>query len=137
MMLERVPAVVFGALNVLSALVIAVGVFLGLPERYLPVDGGAVLLMALLLASGVGLLTQARWGALVAAVASGVTLGLGLLFIAALSISAAFLAGVYGPVGRGGAVIFVLVLALAIPYVVAIPLAELVWLRRRVNGAPK
>jgi len=48
--------------------------------------------------------------------------------------SASYLAGIYGPIGRGGAIIFVLVLALAIPYLVAIPALELVWLGRTVRS---
>jgi hypothetical protein len=131
---ERAPEVVFGTLNLVSAAVLGVGVFLGLPDRYWPVDGGAALLILLLASGGAGLLARTGWGHLVAEIACGVTLGLGLFFILLLSLSASYLAGVYGPVGRGGAVIFILVLALAVPYLVALPGAELLWLRRRRRG---
>jgi len=70
--------------------------------------------------------------------AAGVTLALGLVLVGALAVSASYLAGIYGPVGRGGAVLFILVMALAIPYLVALPGAELVWLRLgRVDPAEK
>jgi hypothetical protein len=125
----------FGALNLVSAMLLGVGVFLGLPDRYLPVDAGAVLLILLLSIAGVGLLAGARWSQQVATVAASATLGLGLLLIALLSISASYLAGIYGPVGRGGAVIFVLVIALAVPYLVVLPAAQLVWLARARSRA--
>ena len=63
------------------------------------------------------------------------SLGLGLLLITLLAWSAAYLSGVYGPVGRGGAIILVLVIALAVPYLLAIPAGELLWLGPR--SAPK
>ena len=54
-----------------------------------------------------------------------VFLFLGLLLVGALAISASFLMGIYGPVGRGGAVILVLVAALAVPYLVVAPALQL------------
>jgi hypothetical protein len=127
---SRAPAFAFGALNLLSAALVGVGVFGGLPERYAPVDGGAVLLMAMLAGAGLGLLMRTRWCIAVATVAAAVTLALGLVMVCALALSASFLAGIYGPVGRGGMILFLLVLALVIPYLVVLPGAQLVWLRR-------
>jgi hypothetical protein len=40
---------------------------------------------------------------------------------------------VYGPVGKGGAALFALVCALALPYVVVLPAAELLWLGPRAK----
>jgi hypothetical protein len=126
----RVPALVFGGLNLLSAALIGVGVFLGLPARDGFVDTLSALVIALLLASGVGLLSRARWGRPMARVAASASLFLGLLLVGALAISASFLTGIYGPVGRGGAVILVLVAALAVPYLVVAPALQLAWLTR-------
>jgi len=128
--LPRRPAIVFGALHLVSAALVGTGVFAGLPDRYGPVDAGAAVLIALLVGSGVGLLGGTRWSFRVAVAASSVTLAMGLLLVGALALSASYLAGIYGPVGRGGAVLFVLVAALVLPYLVALPAAELVWLRR-------
>ena len=121
----------FGLGNVAAALVVAVGVFAGLPARYWPVDLSAVALVLLLGASGAGLLLRAKWGERVARIAALVVLALGLVLVATLAITASYLSGIYGPVGKGGAVIFVLVAALALPYLVLLPAAQLLWLGPR------
>jgi hypothetical protein len=125
----RGPAIAFGLANLVTGAVVALGVFRGLPDRYLLVDSPAVLVILLLVASGAGLVAGARWGRLCARIASAVTLALGLVLVCALALTVSYLAGIYGPVGEGGAVIFTLVLALAIPYLVALPAFELYWLR--------
>jgi hypothetical protein len=132
--LSRGPSLAFGSLNILSAAVIALGVFEGLPERYGLVDAPALVLVLLLAVSGVALLARSPWSARAAVVASATALAAGLLLVTALALSASYLAGVYGPVGRGGAIIFILVIALAIPYLIALPLLELLGLR---GGTPK
>jgi hypothetical protein len=132
--LARGPALAFGALNVASAGLLAVGVFGGLPDRYGPVDGAALVLIGLLGVSGVGLVVRASWSAACAKVAAGASLAVGLVLMCALAVTASYLAGIYGPVGRGGAIIFALVLALAAPYLVAIPVAELLWLGRSTRS---
>jgi hypothetical protein len=125
----RGPAIAFGLANLVTAAVVALGVFRGLPERYLLVDGAAALVILLLGASGFGLVSGARWALACARIAAGVTLVLGLVLVCALALTASYLAGIYGPVGEGGAIIFTLVMALAIPYLVALPAFELYWLR--------
>lgn len=121
-------ALVFGALNLASAALVAFGVFSGLPDRYWPVDAIASGLTLLFAASGVGLLSGASWSVTCTKVAAGTSLAVGLALVCALALTASYLAGIYGPVGRGGSIIFVLVLALVIPYLVAIPVVELLWL---------
>jgi hypothetical protein len=128
--LARGPALGFGALHFASAGVVAIGVFGGLPERYFPVDSVAFVLALLNLVSGVGLSMRASWGAACAKVAAAASLVVGLLLVGTLTVTASYLAGIYGPIGRGGSIIFVLVLALTVPYLVAIPATELVWLGR-------
>jgi hypothetical protein len=119
---------VFGGVDLLAAVVAAVGVFGGLPARWWPVDTCAAIVIALLAAAGVGLLARTPWGPRIARIASFVALGMGLLLIGILAITASYLSGIYGPVGRGGAIILILVAALALPYLVALPLAQLFWL---------
>jgi hypothetical protein len=128
-MISRRAAVVFGIADIVTASVVLVGVFLGLPSRWAPVDTGAIGLGVLLGASAAGLLFGASWAAPVARVASAVSLAIGLWLVAVLAITASWLSGVYGPVGLGGAVILALVAALALPYLVVLPLVRLVWLR--------
>ncbi len=127
---------IFGALDFLAALVVGLGVFAGLPARWWVVDLPAVALVVLLGAAGVGLVGGLGWGERVARLASIVTLGLGLALLAALVVAASYLAGIYGPVGRGGALILVLVAALALPYLVALPVSQLLWLGPSGARAP-
>jgi hypothetical protein len=121
----------FGIGNVVAALVVVIGVFQGLPARYWPVDVAAVALSALLASSGAGLLLRAKWASRVARAAAYVVLAVGLAFVATLALTASYLSGIYGPVGKGGAIILVLVAALALPYLVVLPASQLVWLGPR------
>lgn len=121
----------FGTANVASGLLLAWGVFSALPSRWWPVDVPAALSTALLLASGAALLGRHRYAGTLARLACLVVLALGLVLVAVLVATASWLGTVYGPVGRGGAAIFGIVLALALPYLVILPAAELVWLGPR------
>jgi hypothetical protein len=121
--------VAFGVANLLTAALLLFGVFVALPARWWPVDTGCAVLVALQLASGAGLVAGASWGRLAARVAAAVALGLGLLVVTLLAVTASWLSGVYGPVGRGGAVVLALVALLAVPYVVVLPLVQLVALK--------
>ena len=124
----------FGVGHVVTALVVALGVFAGLPSRWWPVDVAAAVLVALQLAAGAGLLLAAPWAPRAARATCAVALALGLFLVTVLAVTAGWLSGVYGPVGRGGSIILALVAALALPYLVVLPLVELVWLRPRVRG---
>jgi hypothetical protein len=97
------------------------------------VDVGAGLLAALDVAAGVALLVGVRWAPRLVRVACAVSLALGLVTVTVGAVTASWLAGVYGPVGGGGALILGLVAALVLPYTVALPLAQLVWLRPRAG----
>jgi len=129
-------AMAFGAVDIASAILIYVGVFEGLPARYWLVDGGAALLIALLTAAGAGLVANTPWARRAALAASVASLVIGLLLVGTLALTASYLSGIYGPVGRGGALILGLLAALALPYLVAIPLAQLAWLGRLRPSIP-
>jgi hypothetical protein len=110
-------------------------VFVALPSRWWPVDLAAALLTGLQLSAGTALVARAAWAERLARVACAVALGLGLFAVGVLAVTASWLSGVYGPVGRGGAIVLALVAALAVPYVVVLPVVQLVWLRpRRKDG---
>lgn len=132
-MRSRGAAVAFGVANVVTALLVGLGVLLALPARWWPVDVGAGLVALLQLVAGVALLARAPWAERVARISSGVTLALGALTVSLLAMTAGWLGGVYGPVGRGGSIILALVAALALPYTVVLPAAQLVWLRPRAR----
>ena len=125
---SRIAALVFGGVNLASAVLVYLGVFEGLPARWWPIDTAAAVVFLALVAGAVGLFGSARWGRWAARIASAVTLGAGLLLISMTAVSASYLSGIYGPVGRGGALILVLVAAMALPYLVVLPAVQLVWL---------
>ena len=124
-------ATAFAVTNGLIALLIVVGVFAGLPLRWPPVDVPAILIVLLLLASAYALLRPKPWSLRVVRWAAGVVLGLGLLCIAALTLAVGFLSGVLGAVGSGGVTLFVMVIALVLPYLVVYPALQLCWVDRR------
>ena len=129
----RTASLCFGVADVLTGGLVAAGVFAGLPARWWPVDVGAGLLAGLDVAAGVALLAGARWAPRLVRVACAVSLALGLFTVTAGAVTASWLTGVYGPVGKGGALILGLVAALVLPYAVALPIAQLVWLRQRAG----
>jgi hypothetical protein len=125
----------FGAADLAAACVVLLGVFAGLPARWLPIDLAAGLLGALFLASGVALIANHRAGPVLARAAAFAALGVGMVLVLGLGVSASWLAGVYGPVGRGGALLLVLVAALVVPYLLLLPAAQLLWLGPREKTA--
>jgi hypothetical protein len=133
---DRRARIGFGVANVVVALAVLVGVFKLLPTRWWVVDGGALVIAGLLGASGVTLLRRmgpaekiTRWAALVVLV-------LGMALVTALFATAGWISGVYGSVGAGGAIIFGLVGALVLPYVIVLPAAELAWLGPPLPAKP-
>jgi Kef-type K+ transport system membrane component KefB len=108
------------------------GIWLGLPARWLPVDllGTALALAALSAAIVVVALRgnprALQWVKIVV----WAELVLGTLTVTLLATSIAQLAGSYGPVGDGGAVLMGAIFALVLPYLVALPALQLRWLRR-------
>lgn len=132
----RSTALVLGFANALTAGLVVFGVFVALPTRWLPVDGAAAVLALIQGASAVGLLGGASWAAPVARAAGAIALGLGLLAVTALATTASWLSGVYGPVGRGGSIVLALVAALVFPYLVVLPVVQLLHLRAPPRNAP-
>ncbi len=119
---------VFGCAHAATALLVVIGVFWALPERWWPVDLPASLLALGLGASALGLLLRTSWAERVARLASLAALVVGALLVGLLAVTASHLAGLYGPVGQGGALILGLVAALALPYLIVLPAVMLAWL---------
>jgi hypothetical protein len=132
--MKKAPRLGFGVLNVLVAAAVAWGVFGGLPTRWWVVDTGGAVVVALMAASGVALLANHRLAEVVTRVASAVVLVLGLALFATLALTASWLHGVYGPVGKGGSAIFALVALLVLPYIVVLPAVLLAWVGPRARG---
>jgi hypothetical protein len=129
-MLSRRAALVFGVADVLTALVIFVGVFVGLPSRWPAVDVPALALVVGHAGSAAGLLSAAPWGRAFARATAAVALAVGVALATTLALTAAWLRGVYGAIGAGGAVVFALVAALVLPYLVVLPAVKVIWLAR-------
>jgi hypothetical protein len=118
----------FGIADILTALLVAFATFVALPTRWMPVDAIAVVLVALELLSGAALLLRAPWAVRLASAVAAVALAVGLTLVTSLGLTASWLAGVYGAVGSGGAIILTLVAALLLPYLVVLPAVKLGYL---------
>lgn len=125
---DRRARIGFGVTNVIVAVAIAGCVYRLLPTRWWVVDGGAAIISALLLASGITLLRTMPIAERLTRIAAAIVLALGLALVTAMFATAGWLSGVYGQVGAGGAIVFALVTVLVLPYVVVLPVAELAWL---------
>ena len=121
----------FGITNVVIGVLVALCIFKLLPTRWWVVDGGGAIIGLLLVSSGIALLRNAAVAEKLTRVASFVVLALGLSVFAALVLTASWIQGVYGPVGKGGAIIFGLVALMVLPYVVILPIVELLWVGPR------
>jgi hypothetical protein len=133
-MTSRRADFVFAAVDIGTAIAILVAIFVCLPIRYAPVDWTSSVLAALQGVAGVGLLLGSSWRIGFARVTSAITLGLGLLTVAMLVATATWLGGVYGQVGKGGAIVLGIAAAVILPYLILLPLFELAWL---VPGASR
>jgi hypothetical protein len=123
----------FGSANLAIGVFVALGVFRLLPTRWWPVDLAASAIALLLGASGVALIRNAAVAERLTRVASAVVLALGLLLFGATAITASWISGVYQQVGSTGAIIFGLVAALLLPYLVVFPAVELLWIGPRAK----
>jgi hypothetical protein len=124
----RRAALVMAAADVLTAGLVLFGVFVALPARWWPVDIAAAGLGAVEVAAAIGLLARGPWGPRLTRAASVVALTVGLLTVSALAVTASWLSGIYGPVGRGGGIVLAFVATLALPYLVVLPVVQLLWL---------
>jgi hypothetical protein len=105
------------------------GVWLALPARWAWVDVPGTWLASAALLAAIGLLARTRWALPFARWVLRAELLLGTLTATLLAAAAAQLAGSYGPVGAGGAILLVTIAVLVLPYLVALPALQLAWLR--------
>ncbi|MFO0679653.1 MAG: hypothetical protein U0169_24205 [Polyangiaceae bacterium] len=134
--MKRVPAILFGGGNLFSAILVTASAFLTIHEFDAWVHGPALVLAGTSALSGVALLVAPERGRKVARLAATALLVTGVLSVLALVGAIAFLSEVSGPVGTGGVLIFTLLTVLVVPYVVVLPLAQLVWLGRLGEAVP-
>ena len=128
-MSERAVVRTFVIGNCLLGAGVLGGVFAALPVRYWAVDVPAAALAALAFVSAFGLARGLGWGRSALRWSARCELALGLLALAALALSVAYLGGVHGALGKAGLNALVLGGLLIAPYLIAYPLLQLVWLR--------
>jgi hypothetical protein len=114
--------------QLLLALLVLGGVWLGLPARWLWVDAPGTALGVASVVAAVALLRGESWAPALSRVVLWAELVLGTACVTLLAVSAAQLAGSYGPVGAGGALLMVTIAALVLPYFVVLPALQLRWL---------
>ena len=133
--MKKPARIAFGVINLGVAALVAWCVFRGLPTRWWVADTGGAIVVTLMALSGAALLANHRLAEKVTRLAAGVVLAHGLALFAALALTASWLYGVYGPVGKGGAALFALVGLLVFPYLIVLPAALLVWIGPRSRKA--
>ena len=121
----------FAVCDVITALLVLIGVFEGLPSRYMPIDALGSILAAAFVIGAIATVRTFKYANAIARAACGLVLAIGLALFAVLAISASHLMGIYGPIGRGSALLLLLVAALVVPYLLALPAAQLVWIHGR------
>jgi hypothetical protein len=104
-------------------------IWLALPARFFLVDAGGTALAVGALGAASGLFLHKPWALPLARAVAWVELVTGTLLISALAWSTALLAGSYGPVGSGGALLMGTVALLVMPYLVVLPALQIAWLR--------
>jgi hypothetical protein len=114
-------AKLIAASQLLLAVLIAAGVWLALPARWLWVDLPLTALALGCALIGVGMFMRAPWAVRWARLLLWIELGCGTLIVSLLCLSIAQLAGSYGPVGAGGALLMGTIAALIVPYLVVLP----------------
>lgn len=121
----------YGVLDLgLAALYAWVGFSL-VPSRSLSFRVALILAIALLATSGISLLSRARWSRTLGIAASSLTLALAALIIVGLVASAAYLRGIYGPLGKGMAIVSLVAAAVVIELFALVPIFQLRFHLRR------
>jgi hypothetical protein len=122
---------IYGILDVgLAALYAWIG-FALVPGRSTAFNLALAAVVALLFVSGVSLLVEARWARRLGVVAAAALLAFAVVVISGLTMSAAYVHGIYGPLGRGVAVMAVCAAALAFELFALVPIFQLRFLLRK------
>ena len=121
----------YGALDVAFAALYAWFGFSLTPGRSLLFNSALALVCVVLALGGAGLLADARWGKRVATVACWLLIAFAAVVVVLLVASSAYLRGIYGPLGKGMALISLAVAALVVEAFALLPLFQLRALRKR------
>lgn len=116
--------------NSMIAVAILLLVFFALPVRWWPVDLPAIALATLLGLSAFALATRTPWQRILLKISALICLLVGMLVVAAASLSVAFLSGTHGDLGKNGMLIMAVAIGLIVPYLIIYPCAQLLWIHR-------
>jgi high-affinity K+ transport system ATPase subunit B len=136
MVRDRV-SIVYGVADLAAASLYLLVFFKLAPSRSTAFTVLATILSGVVAAGGVGLLVRTRWGRWIATGASLVMLLACFVLILLLVSSAAYLHGIYDGVGQAGAIIALVVAALAVEVVGLLPALQLAHLRRLARSSEK
>jgi hypothetical protein len=115
----------YGALDVAFAALYAWFGFVLTPGRSAAFNFALAVVCVVLAAAGAALVADARWGKRLAAVACWLLLAFAGVVVILLIASSAYLRGVYGPLGKGMALITLAVAALVIEAFAILPVLQL------------
>jgi hypothetical protein len=115
----------YGALDVAFAALYAWFGFVLTPGRSTAFNLALALVCSLLAAGGVGLVAGARWSRMLATVACWALLVFSAVVVALLVAASAYLHGIYGPLGKGMAMMTLVVAALVLEAFALLPLFQL------------
>lgn len=121
----RTPRPALAIYSFFLAAVVGFVAFRVLPVRVAAVDAVAGALLAIRVASGLGLLHGSERGRRLAIAVAIATLVVGMIATTLVAASASIVAGIYDSVGKGSAVVFALGVLLFVPYLVVFPALEL------------
>lgn len=126
----NVPRLLLIASYTVLCVMLGVGIWAALPARWLPVDAIGTALCLGCGAAAASLALGLPLADRLSRAVSWALLGCGAAATSALAWTAAHLAGLYGPVGAGGALLMAAVGALVAPYLLGLPALQLSALRR-------
>jgi hypothetical protein len=115
----------YGALDVAFAALYAWFGFVLTPGRSATFNFALAVVCVVLAAGGAGLVADARWGKRLATVACWLLLAFSAVVVVLLVASSAYLRGIYGPLGKGMALITLAVAALVVQFFAILPVLQL------------
>jgi hypothetical protein len=121
----------YGALDISFAALYCWFGFVFVPGRSTLFNMALAAVAGLMVVAGIGLIWRAKWGCVLAIVASVVLLAFTAVVLVGLVVSSAYLSGVYGALGQGMAVTCLLVAALVVEAFGLLPLFQLRFLLGR------
>lgn len=126
--MSRHPIVACFAL--VEAAVVLFVVYGLLPGRDVRVDAPLTVLSVALIAASLGLFRGAVWARRVAIAVLSLAMAVGMGLVTILVVGVGEVSGIYGSIGQGVGLLLVFALLLVVPYLVALPAAQLYFLLR-------